>query len=129
MKKILLLICLIIPLAGFSQEKLSQRERFYQEKEQRRLDLINKTPGDHLQSASKNLIIGTTLSVTGGAVAGMSAFLVDDYDTQKTVAIVGGVTSLVGIIFSVRGFIEIGKAGKKLNYEVKGTEAKLAFSF
>lgn len=132
---------LILPLSIFGQEKLSKKELWQSQKEAERLEkelsFMNKTPGSHFISASKNLKLGIGIT-TGGAVATTALILIGQgnnvsHETQSTLNttayIIGGASLIAGLVFTIKGYADIGKAGQKLNYELSGTSASLSFNF
>ena len=131
MRKIILIACLIIPIAIFGKEPNSQSIIVNQPY------VETPTPGDYLESASKNFKLGLISSIGGGTIATAMILIgqgenvtQDAQDELNTVAYVVGAASIIaGTIFTVKGIIDLGKAGKRLNYEVGVTEAKLAFVF
>ena len=127
MRKIILLILLVFPLYMFGNDlpKIEKPDINQFSGSMMR----SKSSGVYLQSASKNFLIGTGLFVVGASAVTLSATLLNDYNAQQPVLILGGLTSLAGLVFSVKGYIDIGKAGKRLNYEIGAGRAGLVFNW
>lgn len=79
-------------------------------------ETFQKTSGQYMQQASKDILIGVGCGVAGGLIAGGSA-LVDSDESKKAIYIAGGTVAIIGVIFSIKGVITIGKAGRAMDRE------------
>ncbi|HHV86241.1 MAG TPA: hypothetical protein GXX42_10595 [Petrimonas sp.] len=116
MKKLAILLLFCIPLVLFGQNKLSYSQLRAIEKSEKESRL---TASDHLNLASKKLIIGSCIGI-GGSIVGSTLIYVssrDDisYGASNDLMVAGiataAVSAITGLIFTIDGYIEIGKAG------------------
>ncbi|MFV0391320.1 MAG: hypothetical protein ACK5KP_05480 [Paludibacteraceae bacterium] len=123
MKKITIIITLILfTIVSFGQNTSNANLNIYEKTD-------NKTSGDYLRKASTNLIIGTSLSYAGAILAVTTALNKTESDFKEintSLYALSGVLAVAGTVLIIKGYIDIGKSGNKLNYEMKANELKIS---
>lgn len=126
MKKLLFLLSLILLCSSaYSQENQKSRKDFsfgdfdaVSQQKQYAIDM-NATSGLLFQKASRQMLTAAGLGVVGGFLYGGSV-VVKNKDAQYAMLAAGGLSSLIGLIYGVKGAITIGKAGKMLDRQQRG---------
>ena len=116
MKKLLFLLSLILLCSSaYSQENQKSRKDLsfgdFDAVSQQKQDAIdmNATSGLLFQKASRQLLTAAGLGVVGGFLYGGSV-VVKNKDAQYAMLAAGGLSSLIGLIYGVKGAITIVRA-------------------
>lgn len=93
---------------------------------------LSKPSKDYIKIASQDLIVGSGLVLGGSALAMHTILNVTENDAMginTALYITSGILAATGTFFVIKGYINLGKASKRLNYEIAVDQVKLSISF